>query len=139
MIGIKPIQNRVLVGIYDDGDTTMTLGGKTFYLLDDSSANKSRNIDTKHQGVRPRWAVVLAVPDSVVEYDNVHVGDKVYLDQLKWSRGIKAPINDETRKVWSIPVEDILLTGDGSTFTENDLIQIKRLYPNWELWPIKDM
>jgi len=112
MIGIKPIQDKILVGIYDDGDTTIMLGGKKFFLLDDSSATQKRDIHTKHQGVRPRWAIVLAVPDSEDSYGDIKVGDKVYLDQLKWSRGVTAPVNGDSKTVWSIPAEDILLTGD---------------------------
>jgi len=139
MIGIKPIKNRILVGIYDDGDTTIMLGGKKFFLLDDSSATKDRDINTKHQGVRPRWAIVLAIPDNEVDYGDINVGDKVYLDELKWSRGIHAPIDGKNRKVWSIPVEDVLLVGGGTHFTDEDKLQIKRLYPNWETWTVQGM
>ena len=34
LIGIRPLNTRILVGIYDDGDTVMMLGGKKFFLLD---------------------------------------------------------------------------------------------------------
>ena len=139
MIGIKPIHDKILVGIYDDGDTTIMLGGKKFFLLDDSSATQKRDIHTKHQGVRPRWAIVLAVPDSEDSYGDIKVGDKVYLDQLKWSRGVKAPVNGDSKTVWSIPAEDVLLTGDSTNFTKEDKLQISRLYPNWESWTVKDM
>jgi hypothetical protein len=139
LIGIKPLHERILIGIYDDGDTTIKLGGKTFFLLDDSSATKDRDIHVKHQGVRSRWAIVLAVSDTVDEYGYISVGDKVLLDQLTWSRGIFAPIDGSSRKVWSIPSEDVLLVGGSDNFTDTDKVQIKRLYPNWESWSEKEM
>lgn len=135
MVGIRPLHSRILVGIYDDGDTVMMLGGKKFYLLDDSSADKKRDIHTKHQGVRPRWAIVLAISDDVQQNDVlVKVGSKVLLDQLKWSRGVAANIHGDRTKIWSIPVEDVLLVGEGEEFTEMERDQITRLYKGWETW-----
>lgn len=141
LIGIKPLHSRILVGIYDDGDTTMQLGGKTFYLLDDSSATKERDIHTKHQGVRPRYAMVLSTSDQVQKTGEVKPGDKVLLDQLTWSRGMKANLNKKTvGKVWSIKIEDVLgVIGDDKTFTESDRQQLTRLYPDWEEWTTREI
>lgn len=133
LIGIKPLHHRVLVGIYDDGDTVMMLGGKKFFLLDDSSANSKRDIHVKHQGVRPRWGIVLAVSDWVIQYQLVRVGQKILMDQLTWSRAIPTDIHGDRTKIWSIPVEDVLLI-DESEFTEMDRDQITHLYAGWESW-----
>lgn len=134
LVGIKPLHHRVLVGIYDDGDTTRMLGGKKFYLLDDSSADKDRNIHVKHQGVRPRWALVLAVSDHLEASEELPLGSKVLLDQLTWTRGMTAMINGKTQgKVWSIPFEDILGI-ESNEPTEFEQQQIARLYPDWETW-----
>ena len=140
LVGIVPLHSRILVAIYDDGDTTMMLGGKTFYLLDDSSATKDRDIHKKHQGIRPRWAMVLATSDSVQKTQEVVPGDKVLLDQLTWSRGMIAHLNggSTTGKVWSIPIEDVLGVTDGK-FTETEQQQLTRLYPDWETWEVQDV
>jgi hypothetical protein len=135
LVGIKPLHSRILVGIYDDGDTVMMLGGKKFFLLDDSSADKKRDIHVKHQGVRPRWAIVLAVADQVVNHGNpVKVGQKVLLDELKWSRGVPVEIDGERTRMWSIPVDDVLLVGEDEAFSEMEREQITRLYKHWETW-----
>lgn len=134
LVGIKPLHTRILVGIYDDGDTSMMLGGKKFYLLDDSSATKERDIHTKHQGVRPRWGMVLAVSDHVQKTGEVKPGDKILMDQLTWSRGMKANLNKKTvGKVWSIKIEDVLGVSD-QKFTETEEAQIDRLYEDWREW-----
>lgn len=136
LIGIKPLHERILVGIYDDGETHMMLGGRKFYLLGDSMAGMERDLHSKHPGVRPRWAIVLSVSDKVQEHGDVKLGDKVLLDELKWSRGMKAPLPGETTgTVWSIPLEDVLLVGDtDESFSDIDKQQIAKLYPDWESW-----
>jgi hypothetical protein len=137
LVGIRPLQSRILVGIYDDGDTVMMLGGKKFFLLDDSSADKKRDIHVKHQGVRPRWAIVLAISDDVQQNDVlVKVGSKVLLDQLKWSRGVAVNIHGDRTKIWSIPVTDVLLVGEGEEFSAMERDQISRLYQGWETWTV---
>jgi len=136
MIGIKPLGERVLVGIFDDGETTMMLGGKKFYLLGDDTDRLGRSHEQKHPGIRPRWGMILATSDTVHRIGDVQVGDKVLMDQLKWTRGVMASINGATRKVWSIPVEDIMGISDGG-LTDIDKEQLARLYPNWETWETK--
>ena len=65
MIGLKPLHSRILVGIYDDGDTSMMLGGKKFYLLDDTSDAMKRSYEHRHAGIRPRYGIVLSISDHV--------------------------------------------------------------------------
>ncbi len=138
LIGIRPLNTRILVGIYDDGDTVMMLGGKKFFLLDDSSATKARDIHTKHQGVRDRWGLVLAISDDEQKHGSIRPGQKVLLEQLKWSRGIPVNIDGNRTKVWSIPSEDVLGIEDGE-FTEMEQEQITRLYPNWKDWDVREV
>lgn len=133
MIGIKPLHERILVGIYDDGETYLMLGGKKFWLLGDDTDRLGRSVEQKHPGIRPRWGVVLAVPDVVQETGDVKVGQKVLLDELKWSRGVTARLHGEDTKVWSIPFEDVMGLYDGE-FTEKEIEQIEKLYPNWQSW-----
>lgn len=136
LIGIKPLHNRVIVGIYDDGDTNILLGGKKFYLLDDTDAGKTRDSHQKHAGIRPRWGIVLSISDTVEEHGNIKPGDKILMDQLTWSRGMNAHINGgNLGKVWSIPTEDIIGVSD-TGFTETDKDQISRLYDGWESWEV---
>lgn len=137
LIGIKPLHDRVLVGIYDDGDTTIMLGGKKFILLDDTSfapdLKRNRTNET-HKGIRPRYAIVLATSDRVAEHGNIRPGDKVLLAFGEWTRAISVRIDGETTKVWSIPTTEVMGTLGHKTFDETELDQIKRLYPDWEKW-----
>lgn len=135
MIGIRPINTRILVGIYDDGETTMTLGGKKFFLLDDTSANQKRDITTKHSGIRARNGIVLAISDHVQKEGAVKVGDKVLMEHGRWTRAIKAHLNksEEISKIWSIPIEDVYGIDD-EPYDEAELAQIAKLYPDWETW-----
>jgi len=128
LIGIKPIKNRVLVGIYDDGAKILKLGGKDFFTHDDTMLAERNSADTKHQGIRPRWALVLAVSDDV---DCITAGDKVLLDEMKWSRAVRVRRNNEDIKIWSIPVEDVLLKQDEPNFDENEQRQLDNLYKSW--------
>jgi len=132
LVGITPLKNKVIVGIYDNGDTHLMLGGKKFYLLDDTMLEKRTTHESKHAGIRARWAIVLGVSDTNTD---VSVGDKVLLDELKWTRGVTAHVGDNIVKVWSIPVEDILLI-DTDSFTDSDKEQIKILYEDFDNWKI---
>ena len=137
MIGLKPLHSRILVGIYDDGDTSMMLGGKKFYLLDDTSDAMKRSYEHRHSGIRPRYGIVLSISDHVEEnYPEVTVGAKVLMEHGRWTRGMYAHVNgdeEKTARVWSIPVEDVYMVMDGG-FKENELEQIARLYPDWQTW-----
>lgn len=126
LIPVKAIENNkdVLVDIYDDGAQTVSLGpGKKSLVLlpDDTFGRNMDNIeDTKHPGIRPRWGMVLSTTDFA-EQLGIHVGDKVLLDTMKWSRG--AIYSEDGRKLWRIKADNVLaIDEDGLTEEELDYI-----------------
>jgi len=110
LIGLKPLRDRVLVYIYDDGDHTIDLGnGKKLVMLNDSNLESVHDVtEGSHPGIRARWALVVGVSDETPS--DIKVGDKVYLEQLKWRRGIMATNNGQ--RVWDISFHDILVVDD---------------------------
>ncbi len=118
----KAIRDDILVDIYDDGETTVDFGNNTkFILLDDSKFGTERDagVETKHSGIRPRWAKVLSTTDHA-EKLGIRVGQKVLLDTMKWSRGV---VIGES-KVWRIPAEDVLgIDEDGFTTDELEKLE----------------
>lgn len=110
------LPKTVLVYIYDDGEqiTVLDNGLELITGLDDTNLESIHNaVDSTHPGIRGRWAIVVsAKEDTPSEFAP---GTKVFLDEMKWSRGF---IFDNTgRKVNTMPIEDILLI-DTDGFTE---------------------
>ncbi len=103
------------------------VGGKVFYTLSDTEfgagTRTHRSVDRKHPGLRPRWAVVVSVGTDA-EAVGLKIGDKVLLDELKWSRGVTYE-HVTRKKVWRIPVRDVLLV-DQDGLTEQEKRHIKR-------------
>lgn len=130
LIPAHPLENNkdILVDIYDDGAQTVSLGpGKKPLVLlpDDSFARSMDNVaDVKHPGIRPRWGMVLATTDYA-ESCGIHIGDKVLLDTMKWSRG--AIYTDEGRKLWRIKADDVLMVDDDG-LTEEEMDHIAERY-----------
>jgi len=131
---LKPLNDRVFVGIYDDGSNVITLGGKDFYTIGDDKVSTS--IDNKgvaegkiHRGVRPRWGIVLC--DSAD--GEVRKGEIVLMEKLEWSRGTTYtdPVHG-TVKVWSIPVDKIMGKKGIDEISEQDRKKIVKLYPFME-------
>ncbi len=111
LVPFRPVGERVIVFIYDDGMNSVDLGNGTRLItgLQDTNFDSLHDVtDGRHPGLRARWALVTAVNEHTPDY--VKVGDKVLLDQLKWRRGLVA--GEGGRKIWDIPVEDILLVDD---------------------------
>lgn len=136
-IPVKPLRDRVLIGIYDDGSAPLMLGGKEFFTYDDVKLSERNNGKEKHKGIRSRWGIVLATPDNAKD-DEVVPGEKVYLEQLQWSFSIPCTVDGEVTKIWSIPMEAIL-GSCGTDFTDAERNQITKLYPNWENWTVRDL
>ena len=111
LVPFRPIQDRVLVYIYDDGTSSLDLGNGTRLItgLRDTDFDSLHDVsDGRHPGLRPRWAMIIGVNEHTPDF--LQLGDKVLLDQLKWRRGVFA--GEAGRKIWDIPVEDILLVDD---------------------------
>lgn len=107
LINWIPIQDWVFVDIYDDGEAKIKIGNKTLWLPADDTFGKDtmHKSNEKHRGIRGRWAMVLGVNERGEEA-GLKVGQKVYLDELKWTRGF---LYDNTRlKAWAIKIDDIL-------------------------------
>jgi len=144
LIGIRPLNNRLIVGIYDDGESAIMLkGGHKLYTLSDTDfgplldRNKTRD---KHVGIRPRWAIVLSVPDEAEKDDGIKTGDKVLLEFGEWTRGIPIRFKDGTSsRVWSIPTDKVLGTAGTVEYTEMEKEQITRLYSGWESWEVNEV
>lgn len=144
LIGIRPLNNRLVVGIYDDGDSAIMLkGGFKLYTLADTdfspllARNKTRET---HVGIRARWAIVLSTSDEAEKDDGIKPGDKVYLEFGEWTRGIPIHMKDGTSaRVWSIPTDKVLGTAGTVEYTEIEKEQITRLYPDWESWEAQEV
>lgn len=118
LIGIHPIKDWVLVDIYDTGSEAISMKsstGKTVKLWRPSDsdfgfAGMKRPYDSSHPGIRGRWARVMAVNEHS-EKIGLRCGQKVFLDQLKWTRGF---VHDPQKKlkVWGILHTDILLVDE---------------------------
>ena len=85
--GIRAILDHVIVTDMDFSGRQLSSG---IFLLGD---------DGKSEGIRPRWAKVYKVgPDQT----DVQVGDWVFVEHGRWSRGIELDINGEvfaTRRI----------------------------------------
>ncbi len=112
LIGLKSLRDKVLVYIYDDGANSIDIGdGKRLITgLVDTEFNGiyKDQVDGKHPGIRGRWAMVVGVSEDTPM--DIKLGDKVFLEQMKWRRGIYASRHGQ--KVWDISFHDILVTDD---------------------------
>ena len=73
--------------------------------------------------VASRWAKVVATPDDDQE-TGITVGMKVLLDTMKWSRGV---YYDGDKKVWRIPIEDVIGI-DEEGFDAEELTHMEERY-----------
>jgi co-chaperonin GroES (HSP10) len=95
---IIPTKNNVLVKDMDFGER-MTLGG--IIIIDD---------DKKGQGIRPRWAQVVAVGHL---QEDVKPGEYILVAHGRWTRGLDmTDENGETTTVRLVDPKDILLSSD---------------------------
>jgi hypothetical protein len=119
ILPVRPTHDFLFIDIVDREVTTKDLGnGKVLHLLPDDTfgPNRPHNpVTSPHPGVRPRWARVLAIGPEVHKGD-VHLGDLVLCDTMKWSRGI--PLGRVGLAViyfWRINVKDVFLIDDRVT------------------------
>jgi co-chaperonin GroES (HSP10) len=95
---IQPTKNNVLVKDMEFGER-MTVGG--IIIIDD---------DKKGQGIRPRWAQVVAVGPK---QEDVVPGEYILVAHGRWSRGIDmTDENGETTTVRLIDPKDMLMSSD---------------------------
>jgi co-chaperonin GroES (HSP10) len=95
---ITPTKNNVLVKDMEFGER-MTVGG--IIILDD---------DKKGQGIRPRWAEVVAVGPK---QEDVVPGEYILVAHGRWTRGLDmTDENGETTTVRLVDPKDILMSSD---------------------------
>lgn len=107
LIGMRPVGDYVLICIFDDGDESIDIGGgkRLIVGLRDTEFDSVHNsIDGKHPGIRGRWALVVGTNNQTP--DTFKLGDKVFCEELKWSRGVWAA--NTGQRVWKIKPEDVI-------------------------------
>jgi hypothetical protein len=138
LVGLKPLKERVLVCIHDDGDTSIDLGdGKRLItgLVDtDFNGIYKDQVDGKHPGIRARWAMVIGINDDTP--DDIKLGDKVLLEQMKWRRGIYA--TNQGQRIWDISFHDILVT-DNDGFDDEERVKIDAYMKGFGVEQYSDM
>jgi hypothetical protein len=135
VFSVRPIHDFVFIDIIDRNVTTKDLGGgKVIHLLSDDTfgTGPHDSMHSRHPGIRPRWARVIAVGPEAE--DDVEVGDLILCDTLKWGHGI--PLGrDQLRQVqfWRINVKDILLVDKHDAARADYLNQFQALLDRIEL------
>lgn len=135
LIPFQPVGDFVLLYIYDDGYETLDLGnGKQLVIgLEDTDfLTRGHGVDSKHPGIRGRWALVVA-DNKHANKLGVQTGDKVFCDELRWSRGVL--VGAAGQRIWKIPPTDILaIDRDGLTEEEEQKVT-DWLAGIWAQWP----
>jgi len=104
---LRPIRNHVLVS------------DMSFEEQQTSSGIIIQSDDGKTHGVKPRWAQVWAVGP---EQTDVKVGEWIYVEHGRWTRGVKVEYNETQTVVRKVDADAILLTADERP---NDVYMVK--------------
>lgn len=95
---IRPIKDVILVRDMNFGEQKTRSG----IVL--------RSDDGKSEGVKPRWAKVMAVGPEV---EDVKVGEWVLLEHGRWSRGLQVEEDDGTKfDMWRADPKGIIMVSD---------------------------
>ena len=95
--GLLPLRDNVIVRDMDFGGRQLASG---IYLPGD---------DGKSEGIRPRWGKVYAVgPDQ----QEVKVGQWVFIEHGRWSRGIEVEIDGEKFMVRKVDPKCMIFVSD---------------------------
>lgn len=94
---LRPLRNTVLVS--DMGFEEQTTASGIVIQSDDG----------KSHGVKPRWARVWAIGPEQTE---VKLGEWIYIEHGRWTRGIKVEENGEDIVIRRVDTEAILLQAD---------------------------
>jgi hypothetical protein len=104
--GVRALHDHVLIRDMNFGARKLASG---IFLLND---------DGKTEGIRPRWARVYAVgPDQ----KDVAVGQWVFIEHGRWSRGMEVEINDEIFTLRKADPKCIIFVSDDEP-TEDETI-----------------
>lgn len=107
LVGMRSVQDYILVIIYDDGNRAITLpdGRQLIVGVKDTDFDTHNSADSSHPGLRPRWALVVSINERAKQL-GIALGDKVLCEQLEWSRGFM--FDTSGRRLWRIPADKIL-------------------------------
>ena len=95
---LRPIQAHILVRDMNFGEQKTTGG---IILKSD---------DGKSEGVKPRWARVFAVGPEQTE---VKVGEWIYVEHGRWTRGLEVEEDDGTKfTIWRVDPNGIMMSAD---------------------------
>lgn len=94
---LRPLRNTVLVS--DMGFEEQTTASGIVIQSDDG----------KSHGVKPRWARVWAIGPEQVE---VKLGEWIYIEHGRWTRGIKVEENGEDIVIRRVDADAILLQAE---------------------------
>jgi len=94
---LRPLRNTVLVS--DMGFEEQTTASGIVIQSDDG----------KSHGVKPRWARVWAIGPEQTE---VKLGEWIYIEHGRWTRGIKVEENGEDIVIRRVDTDAILLQAD---------------------------
>ena len=94
---LKPLHDNVLV-------TDMSFEEQTT-----ASGIIIQSDDGKSHGVKPRWCRVWAIGPEQID---VKVGEWIYVDHGRWTRGIKVEDGDDEIVIRRVEVASILLQAD---------------------------
>jgi co-chaperonin GroES (HSP10) len=94
---LRPLRNTVLVS--DMGFEEQTTASGIVIQSDDG----------KSHGVKPRWARVWAIGPEQVE---VKLGEWIYIEHGRWTRGIKVEENGEDIVIRRVDTDAILLQAE---------------------------
>ena len=102
--GIRALNNHVIVRDMNFSGRQLSSG---IYLLND---------DGKTDGIRPRWARVYAVGP---EQTDIAVGQWVFIEHGRWSRGLEVEIDGETFTVRRADPDCIIFVSDEEPNTDD--------------------
>jgi len=95
---LRPIQAHILVRDMNFGEQ-YTAGG--IFIPSD---------DGKSEGVKPRWCKVFAIGP---EQKDVKVGEWIYVEHGRWTRGLEVEEDDGTKfTIWRIDPNGIMMSAD---------------------------
>jgi co-chaperonin GroES (HSP10) len=95
---LRPIQAHILVRDMNFGEQ-VSAGGIVL-----------KSDDGKSEGVRPRWCKVFAVGP---EQTDVKVGEWIYVEHGRWTRGLEVEEDDGTKfTIWRVDPTGIMMSAD---------------------------
>lgn len=103
---LYPLGDTIIVRDMDFSGRKLSSG---IFLLND---------DGKTDGIRPRWAKVYAVGP---EQTDVKVGQWIYVEHGRWSRGLEVDVGEETFHIRRVDPKCIIFTSETSP-DEDDTI-----------------